>query len=69
MVFKDLGILLNDKRIQYERTVERDARNETSLKMAGWRVITVWECELKANQREKTLLALCERIRNPHQSS
>ena len=26
---------------------ERDARDETALKSAGWKVITIWECELK----------------------
>ncbi len=26
---------------------ERDAMNTTALKVDGWRVLTVWECELK----------------------
>ena len=25
---------------------ERDARNETALQEAGWKVLTLWECEL-----------------------
>lgn len=29
------------------RNKERDARNVSSLEQAGWRVLTVWECELK----------------------
>ena len=29
----------------------------------GWRVITVWECELKKDRREETLRALAEQIR------
>jgi len=24
----------------------------------GWKVITIWECQLKSRNREKTLLAL-----------
>ena len=29
---------------------ERDARKERALRELGWRVITVWECELKSKQ-------------------
>ena len=46
-------------------TVERDIRNKASLEGLGWRVITVWECELKADKREDTLQNLCEIIRTP----
>jgi DNA mismatch endonuclease (patch repair protein) len=28
------------------RTKDRDIRNAAKLEAAGWRVITVWECEL-----------------------
>lgn len=31
---------------KFERNVERDAENEKALKDLGWRVLTVWECEL-----------------------
>ena len=34
---------------------QRDIQNETALRGEGWRVITVWECELKKENREKTL--------------
>ena len=37
----------------------RDARNAEALASAGWRVETVWECELKA----RALPALEERLR------
>lgn len=30
-----------------ERNIARDVRNETELKALGWRVIRVWECEIK----------------------
>lgn len=29
--------------------VSRDARNRADLEAAGWTVLTVWECELKAD--------------------
>lgn len=29
------------------RNRDRDARNEQALADAGWRVVTVWECEMK----------------------
>ncbi|MBH3549502.1 DNA mismatch endonuclease Vsr [Pseudomonas aeruginosa] len=31
---------------KFEKNVERDARVITQLQMMGWKVITVWECEL-----------------------
>lgn len=30
----------------------RDARTETALLSAGWRVLTVWECSLKGRRRK-----------------
>lgn len=41
---------------------ERDQRNYTALKEAGWRVIIVWECELK-KARNETLAILAQNIR------
>lgn len=32
---------------KFADTVERDARNVEALSRLGWKVITVWECELK----------------------
>ena len=29
------------------RNVERDARNTVLLREAGWKVLTIWECEIK----------------------
>lgn len=31
---------------KFERTIERDRRDRQSLESLGWRVATVWECEL-----------------------
>lgn len=35
-------------RDKFDRNVARDARNQQDLKAAGWRVITIWECETKS---------------------
>lgn len=32
---------------KFERNVARDARNQAELEKMGWRVVVVWECELK----------------------
>ena len=40
--------------------IERDAKNQRLLTELGWRVIVVWECELK---QEDTLNSLVCRIR------
>lgn len=35
--------------------IDRDAIKATQLTELGWRVITVWECELKKDKVEQTL--------------
>ena len=37
------------------RNVQRDEENIAKLKADGWKVIVVWECELKKNQFNNTL--------------
>ena len=41
---------------------ERDERNKKELEELGWRVITVWECELKKDKVEQTLENLYTQI-------
>ena len=36
-------------------TQKRDREAEIELNVLGWRVITLWECELKQNEIENTL--------------
>ena len=36
-----------------ERNVARDVRNEGELKALGWRVVRVWECEIKTVAERK----------------
>lgn len=42
---------------------ERDHRNISLLKAAGWNVITVWECELKKIMIDDTLNKVKEKIK------
>lgn len=35
-------------RDKFERNVARDAKNRADLEAAGWRVETIWECEIKS---------------------
>jgi len=32
---------------KFERNRERDIRKEAELKKAGWKVLTIWECEIR----------------------
>ena len=45
------------------RNVERDKENQEKLSAAGWKVLLVWECQLKTKQIQKTLERLAEVIR------
>ena len=42
----------------------KDKENEIKLKMLGWDVLTVFECELKPEKRDKILINLLNKIRN-----
>ncbi len=44
---------------------ERDQRNLEALRASGWRVIVVYECELKPKVRDEGLRRLEEAIRQP----
>ena len=41
-----------------EKNADRDQRNYVLLQQAGWRVIIIWDCQLKPNNRETTLETL-----------
>ena len=45
-------------RRKIERNRRRDADVQRRLAQMGWHCITVWECELTKDKRERTLLAL-----------
>ena len=40
-------------KLKFDTNIERDARKENMLRAAGWRVIVVWECELKRAPTER----------------
>ena len=44
------------------RNVERDKEHYRKLADMGWKVLIIWECELKKNVREKNLTKLCNDI-------
>ncbi len=46
--------------------VERDHLNNLALSALGWKVITVWECELKKKTRDLRLANLENEIINQH---
>lgn len=45
-------------RSKIERNKQRDLRDKERLKEMGWRVMTVWECQLKPAVRQQTLLEI-----------
>lgn len=46
-----------------QNNIRRDELSVQALEMMGWKVITVWECELKKERRDITLPSLAEQIR------
>ena len=44
------------------RNVERDAQNIALLTEQGWRVLIIWECQLKKNVAEQNLKMLYDKI-------
>ncbi len=47
-----------------ERNRKRDEETYYNLQVQGWRVIVVWECELKKGNRESRLNALYDELVN-----
>jgi DNA mismatch endonuclease (patch repair protein) len=39
------------------RNRDRDVRNEATLEARGWRVVTVWECDMKSPDFASRLIA------------
>ena len=48
--------------LKIRRNVERDEANKKQLEYMGWKVLIVWECELKKKDFEKTLNTLIAEI-------
>lgn len=55
-------------RNKIENNVLRDKDNYAKLAKDGWKIIVIWECELKKDFRTKTLDSLAKSIRNVQQN-
>ncbi len=44
--------------------VERDKTNIEKLQKLGWKVLIIWECEIRHSNAETTLSELAKKIRN-----
>ena len=49
-------------RTKIENNRERDLRDYTFLESRGWRVIVVWECELKKDRIDDTIASVREQL-------
>ena len=49
-------------RDKINRNVERDLKQHKELESMGWRVIVVWECELKKDRQSITLLDIMNQL-------
>lgn len=43
--------------------VERDMRQQNELRLLGWNVIVIWECELKKDLLEETMINVEEALK------
>ena len=43
--------------------ISSDSRNIESLRLYGWNIIVLWECELRKIKRENTLIKLLEDLK------
>lgn len=43
--------------------IANDVKAVAALTKAGWKIITLWECELKPSKVEMTLISLLEKLR------
>ena len=55
-------------RPKIEGNVSRDKKNNDALQQMGWRVITIWECQLKKDVFQATMDQLIAQIRNGERS-
>ena len=51
---------------KFARNIARDRQNEDALRFSGWRVLTIWECEVKDEKAvEQRLISEVQSI-DPH---
>lgn len=46
--------------------IERDHRQHKELIDLGWKVIVIWECELKHEKQNKTLFDILKKLKQEH---
>lgn len=46
--------------------IQRDNRNYQLLEQQGWKIIVIWECELKKNFSDERLAAVCSELKSAH---
>ena len=44
--------------------VERDLRQQNELRLLGWNVMVIWECELKKDRFNETMASVADKLRN-----
>ena len=44
--------------------VERDLRQQNELRLLGWNVLVIWECELKKDLFNETMASVTDNLRN-----
>ena len=44
--------------------VERDLRQQNELRLLGWNVLVIWECELKKDRVNETMASVTDNLRN-----
>lgn len=54
-------------REKFQKTIERDRKNEQKLVQAGWCVITVWECQLANNPKGTLAYIAGQLVQNIHE--
>ena len=54
-------------KIEYNQ--RRDSENQEKLKELGWRVLIVWECEIRHGDKEKALKMLSKNVKTTHLES
>ena len=50
-------------REKIQRNIERDQETYKVLQEMGWKIIVIWECELKATRKNETLESLPAKIK------
>lgn len=49
---------------KFKYNIERDKKNYAELRKMGWKVLIVWECQIRHSDSSKTLENLCIDIKN-----